>query len=184
MKYEFTQLVIPEVQNRLQGAEYEQLKRKLVALMLTQRLQVFADQASRSEPWAPLSSARHGQLQAKVDQRGQAVARELASRGMGGVKMLQDTGVLRQSFTSAGGPGNAKRVIEIDQDEVALATNVEYARIQNEGGTIHHPGSQNGFGRGIPIPAHSITIPARPFDEFTDENLSEVNELVEAYLNG
>ena len=37
------------------------------------------------------------------------------------------------------------------------------AKVHNFGLTIKHPGTTNGFGRGIKIPAHSIKMPKREF---------------------
>jgi phage gpG-like protein len=174
--FRFSKLEFPPIPNRVEGAKYERFKRTLVALMLTQRLEVFAQEASASGPWPPLSveafRRRIYRVNGKKRKRAHAV------------KMLQDTGVLRQSFTSDTGPGNSMRVEEVGADYALIASNVEYARIHNQGGTIAWPGTSDGFGRGIVIPAHAITIPARPFDQFTAENAAEIAELTELYLNG
>jgi phage gpG-like protein len=176
MKFEFSILQVPSIPDRMKGDGYERFKRTLLALLLSQRFQVFNDETSLEGPWAPLSG------QHLVRRLGKVPAKRRDEPGA--VKILQDKGVLRQSFTDAQGPGNGYRIEETQGDEVRLATSVEYARIQNDGGTINWPGTTRGFGRGITIPAHDITIPARPYDQFTDENVREINELTELYLNG
>lgn len=40
---------------------------------------------------------------------------------------------------------------------------VDLAVVHEFGATIQHPGTPNGFGRGVPIPPHTIEIPERSF---------------------
>ena len=44
---------------------------------------------------------------------------------------------------------------------VVLGTSTKYAAVHQFGSTIKHPGTNNGFGRGIPIPPHDIKMPKR-----------------------
>ena len=163
--FEVTKFIPPEIKSKIKGAEWEDLKVALLATILTQRLDVFSNEESASGKWAPL---KRSTLKRKNDSSG---------------KILHGDGILRNSFTDGGGKGSEFKEEIITADEVALATNVEYAAIHNEGGTINHPGTDNGFGRGIVIPAHSIEIEARPFNEFSDEQTDEISELIEMYLN-
>lgn len=83
---------------------------------------------------------------------------------------LRDTGLLMASVT-ASGPHHVERT---DDHSMQVGTNLEYAAIQNFGGTVNHPERTrakpwvftNGQGQTIftrRIKAHSVTIPARPF---------------------
>lgn len=184
MIFEFNQLQLPAVEDKLKGPQYDKFKRSLVALMMTQRAATFNAEASNDGPWEPLGFHQGVNRQKKLKRIDEARLAELRRKGYGGIKILQDTGLLRQSFTDEPGPGNSYRTEEIDADEVALITTVPYARIHNEGGIIEHPGTSNGFNRGILIPAHTIDMPERAFDQFTDENKTEINELTELFLNG
>lgn len=176
MQFTFSHLGIPLIPNKMQGEKYERFKAKIVALLLHQRLETFMQERSAQGPWQPLSETHQARRLGKVPERKRDQP--------GAVKMLQDSGLLRQSFTEDEGPGSAFRDIDTVGDVVSLATSMPYARIQNEGGTINWPGTKNGFGRGIEIPAHPITIPARPIDQFTEQDRKELNELTENYING
>lgn len=184
MKFEFSDLKIPDVPDVFaKGDLYERFKRTLAAKLFGQRAEVFDKEGGASGPWQPLAKSTLARRQGKIKaskRRQQALKR----KGMGGVKILQDRGLLRQSFTPDAGPGSAFKIEETSGDQVRIATNVAYAAINNLGGVVGFPGTNNGFGRGITIPAHPITIPARPFDEFSDQDLTEVNELTELFVDG
>lgn len=62
--------------------------------------------------------------------------------------------------------------------EVGVPDSIEYAGIHNFGGTINHPGTSNGFGRGIKIPPHSIRIPQREFILFQDEDVQDILNMI------
>lgn len=154
----------------MSGPRYTQFKGSLVGLLYTQRTDVFERQASPEGPWEPIGSQTERSRRRKTpkQRRGEST------------NILVDNGVLRASFTQPGGPqGNSGDL----GDEVFIQTGVEYARIHNEGGVIAHPGTDNGFGKGIVIPAHPIPMPARPFDQFFPEQEKEIAEFTEAYLN-
>lgn len=184
--FEFSAAKVPEIPNIFKTGYYNRFKRSLVGILLSQRLQVFEDEGGASGKWQPLSNKYAAKRIERVSPK--------KRRSSGAVQILSDSGVLRQSFTAARGPGNSERIIETDGDEVRLATNVEYAAIHNFGGEIKHPGTTNGFGSrgwdgdmirpGIVIPAHTINIPARPFDEFSDHDLEEINTATELFVNG
>ncbi len=209
MLFEFSEITLPEIPNKLEGQKFETFKRDMSAVMFTQRYQVFSDQASAEGPWAPLAPSTMRERLSRVK----------GKRGSGSVMILQDRGILRQSFTPQTGPGNEFKHVEIGEDFVRNTTNVAYAKIQNDGGTIlrkndrtsmafkHFTGGERegqirfaskkeierGRGRNFEIlerdvTSHSfgsyITIPARPFDQFTPDNETELSELTEKYLNG
>lgn len=46
---------------------------------------------------------------------------------------------------------------------ILLGSNLPYAAAHQEGMDIRHPGTNNGFGRGIVIPPHTIPIPSRAY---------------------
>jgi phage gpG-like protein len=211
MRFEFSEITLPPIPNKLEGERFERFKRDLSAVMFTQRMGVFEAQASRDGPWKPLAPATMRERLSRVS---------AAKRGnAGAVKILQDRGVLRQSFTPESGPGSAFKHVEIGEDYVRNSTNVEYARIHNEGGQILRPNTRTSqafkhytsgpkegriefaskkdiakaegrnfqiIERGIRSHALGsyITIPARPFDQFTDENEHELAEVTEKYLSG
>lgn len=58
--------------------------------------------------------------------------------------------------------------------EVGVPSSIPYAFIHNFGGVINHPGTQNGFGKGIPIPPHPIRIPKREYMMFQDEDIQDI----------
>lgn len=163
--FEASKFVPPEIKNKIKGPAWEDLKITLLATILTQRIDVFSDEESKSGKWAPLKPST---IKRKNDSN---------------FKILHGDGILRNSFTEGSGQGSEFKEEIITNDEVTLATNVEYAAIHNYGGTINHPGTDNGFGRGIVIPAHTIEIEARPFNEFTDEQTDEISSTIEDFLN-
>lgn len=103
---------------------------------------------------------------------------------------LRDTGLLMASITSAG-THHVERVVT---DGFEIGTNLEYAAIQNFGGTIHHPERRrdkpwvftNESGETIftrKIKAHNVTIPARPFlgwsERLIEQTVDVLGEAVE-----
>lgn len=150
-----------ETLEKLKPEHLYELKINIIAMMLDQRVQVFEDAYSESDgPWPPVQS-HFDSLH----------------------RPLQDTGVLRNSFSNSGGGGESFRDEEVTDEEAIIRTRVEYAAIHNFGGTIEVPENDNGFGKGILIPAHSITIPRRRFDEFTEDQVLEIEELIGTYLH-
>src|SRR4051812_62072 len=139
MKFEFSEIKLPLIDNRMKGQDYERFKRTLVGLLMTQRAAVFNAEESLEGAWKGLGGAH---LVNRLNKLPEAMRDQ-----PGAVKILQDTGVLRNSFTDGAGSGSEQRIEETSGDEVRLATAVPYAKIQNDGGTINWPGTQNGFGR-------------------------------------
>ena len=90
---------------------------------------------------------------------------------------------------------------QADAASLAVGTNVDYAAIQQLGGTIKKPArqqtiyqrynpktgdldqrfvkrSRSNFARDVDVAAHSITIPARPYLGISDEDRAEILEIV------
>lgn len=97
------------------------------------------------------------------------------------------SGRLFRSFT----PNGRDNINEKTADGLKYGSRVQYAAIHEYGGTIQHPGTGNGFGKGIPIPAHPIPMGARPYfnpalKKFESDVLPELVEkafepLIEAF---
>lgn len=187
MRFEFSEITLPPIPNRLEGPRFDKFKRDMSTVMFTQRLQTFEDQASPEGPWKPLSQIQQEKREQKLERVSAARQAQLSMKGFAHVKLLMDKGILRQSFTPETGPGSAYKHTEIGEDFVQISTNLKYAAIQNFGGTIVPvkakalsfvtAGGQRVF-------AKKVTIPARPFNEFTDAQEDEFAEVTEKYLNG
>jgi len=63
-----------------------------------------------------------------------------------------------------------------------IGTNKSYARIHNEGGTIKHPGTDKGFGRGVHIPGHDIKMPKRPFLRLLRKERANIFDKIRKYF--
>ena len=105
-----------------------------------------------------------------------AHARHQAKRGR--TKKLQDTGRLRQSFF----PTNVRS----SSEGIIFFNKVPYARIHDEGseelGPIKHPGTSNGFGRGIKIPPYTVNMPARPYMWLSKKGIDNVGKVTVGFL--
>jgi phage virion morphogenesis protein len=107
-----------------------------------------------------------------------------------GGKILQHTGRLASSIQQFS-----------DNDEALVGTNLKYARIHQEGGTINIPSRsqqahyrrKNGKSRFSSkarsnhsqwntIPAYKIQMPARPFLSLTDSDAEQIQTILEHYL--
>ncbi|NHB90760.1 phage virion morphogenesis protein [Photorhabdus cinerea] len=107
-----------------------------------------------------------------------------------GGKILQHTGRLASSIQPFS-----------DNDEALVGTNVIYARIHQEGGTINMPArSQQAHYRHKKgkrrfsskakadhsqwntLPAYKIQMPARPFLKLTDSDAGQIQDILERYL--
>lgn len=189
MEIHYSTLQLPEIKSKLSGPEYRVLKANIATLMLGQRYETFEAQASASRPWAPIKDvdgklktvrkdyAKELEAIRSGDSRKTKLSKK-AQKMRDSDKILVKTGILRASFTGE------QAGIEIEEDEILIFTNVEYAAIHNYGGVIDHPGTKNGFGKGVEIPGYKITIPARPFDEFTEEHEEQITEMIQEYLDG
>jgi len=171
-KLEISPLKVPNLRNQLEGPEYQRLKSNILALLFTQMLTRFDEEKGPDgKPWESLKSDTEVLRRKKIPAK---------KRGKGSIKILQDNGVLRQSWTIPGYVDNESQIL---QNSVVMGSNVAYVRIHNEGGTIQHPGTDNGFGKGIKIPPYAIEMPQRQMDGFSTKDEAEIDELVESHLS-
>jgi phage gpG-like protein len=63
-------------------------------------------------------------------------------------------------------------------------SNLPYAGPHNLGAIIHHPGTDNGWGRGIYIPPHDIEIPQREYLMVPDPELDAMGKKAARYIMG
>lgn len=168
-------------EDKLKSSKFTSFKKSLIGKLLGQRLDVFNAEASVDGPWEPIRNIdqKLSKIKSYKENKESKSSQKMRDKN----KLLQDHGVLRASFTGVGPSEGTAQLEEVSEgDDIGIRTHVEYAAIHNYGGTINHPGTDNGFGKGIEIPPYDIEIPARPFDEFTDDNLEEINELTEQYF--
>lgn len=115
-------------------------------------------------------------------------------------QILKDTGTLSKSI---GPKNNGKRpvlangsIVEIQPDMVTVGTDIAYAIVHEEGRTIY---SKNGPLLHFQVPeyvkvkgklkqsgtrwihAHKVTIPARPFGDFTQQDADELAATIHNY---
>lgn len=166
--FEFSDMRFPEPKE-VEASTFRKAMASVAALMLSQRLEVFQEQGSPTK-WQALSP--------------RYAAWKLREFGGKASKILSLSNALRQSFTPETGPGNAFKEVVTNENSAKIETHVPYAAIQNFGGVVNIPENKNGFGRGITIPAHAVTIPPRPFDEFREADKDEIAHLVESVING
>lgn len=156
-----SEIKLPPIRDKLSEASYERLKRNLVALMLGQRLEVFQSESSVDGPWEAIKD-----VDAKLSKRRKDYKPNTKSgqRMKEKDKILHDTGVLRNSFSASSGKGDEYLKQSVEGDEVSIETTVEYAAIQNFG-------------------SDKKNHPPRPFDQFNDDHLEEINDLFKVHLN-
>jgi phage virion morphogenesis protein len=106
----------------------------------------------RPKPWAPLSPL--------------TIARRRTGKGTGSMRILQDTGRLKQSITTE----TAMRMK--DKFTLGIGTSVPYARIHQQGG------KQKLFNTG-----KMVTIPKRPFLLFQDKDKDAINKIFDNYVS-
>ncbi|CDL80195.1 phage virion morphogenesis protein [Xenorhabdus cabanillasii] len=119
--------------------------------------------------------------------------RPATAKKRAGGKILQHTGRLASSIQQFS-----------DNDEALVGTNVKYARIHQEGGTINMPArrqnayyrmrkdgtvghrfvqkSKSNYSERNTIPAYKIQMPARPFLTLTDSDTEQIQHILERYL--
>lgn len=99
-------------------------------------------------------------------------------------QILSLTGNLRHSYSppsSDGSPGQGGYVTyqgTVKDLLVEVGSNIIYAGIHDQGGTIKWPGTNKGFGKGITIPPHDIVIPKRNVTDLNQKDLDELNETI------
>ncbi|MAD98811.1 MAG: hypothetical protein CMB99_15915 [Flavobacteriaceae bacterium] len=166
-----TELKLPVMRNAFSPQNYLRLKNDILALMFTQMLNRFdLEQDSDGKPWEPLKSQQFERRNKKIKDKSRK----------GNIKILQDDGTLRKSFTIEGAEGNETSV---SGDEVYLATTVPYAAAHNDGLRIKHPGTSDGFGRGIKIDPYFIQLPERRMTGFSDDDVNEIRELIAGHMS-
>lgn len=93
-----------------------------------------------------------------------------------GGQTLVDTGRLRDSITSAS-----------DARSAIVGTNVLYAAIHQEGGTIKAKGRASGGASALRTPfgpRGSVNMPARPFLGFAADEADEIRDVLAVYIQG
>lgn len=78
----------------------------------------------------------------------------------------------------------ASIIYQVEADGVRIGSPVPYAAIHQLGGTINKAArTGKAFGReNVSIPAHSISVPARPYLGVSTSDEAEILELAEAWL--
>lgn len=170
-KVNATPLELPHLKNAFSTENFKQLKNTVLALMFTQMLTRFETETdSDGNKWKPLKDEQFKRRNKKIK----------SPAKKGNIKVLQDDGTLRQSWTQRGAEGNE---VSMGGKDVVLGSNIEYVRTHNEGLTIQHPGTENGFGKGIKIPPYKIQMPERRMTGFSTQDQEEIDELVLSFLD-
>lgn len=156
------------LKNPFVGESYTNLKKSLLALMIRSKDMLFRKgQDPNGQPWAPLSPVTIARRNARTPAGGESK----------GHQILVDRGILKNSLTQASNPYG---VNSTDANEVALGTNVAYARIHQDGGRVSI--TKDSFGRTLEQ-ARSAFIPARPFIGFGQQDEETIGEKVLAWLD-
>jgi phage gpG-like protein len=165
MEVRYTELKFAEIKNKMSGSEYGRFKADLATIMMGQRLDTFRSQSSPDGPWAATKSVDQKLMDSRADYHREMKEIKAGKRKALSKKaklmrdknlILIDKGVLRASFSGR------NTGIQIYEDEVMIFTNVEYAPHVNFGTKF---------------------MPARRFDLFTEEQIEELREYIESYLN-
>lgn len=120
--------------------------------------------------------------------------KKTAANGLKSRNILRKSGALKNSIgpqqaNGKPGPGGFVKFEGSPKNAIVrVGTLVKYAKIHNEGGIIRHPGTSNGFGRGIKIPPHPIQMPKRNFTDWNAADMANlkktIKNTIEAILNG
>ena len=136
--------------------------------------QGIADNFDKEGPgWKPLKAATMNKFLTKAAKSGATKHHPTEAAH----KILDSKGLLKKAATTPGADGNIYRV---EGTNIVWGTSLVYAAIHNKGGTIHHPGTKNGFGMGIKIPPHDIKMPKR---EFLILHAEWKKQIAEMYFN-
>lgn len=170
MRLVFDTPQLPPLTNAFSPIKLLEVKRDIVALLFTQMLERFdREEDFEGQQWERLKSNQFNRRNKKI--------KNPAKKG--NIKVLQDDGTLRQSWTQQGAEGNE---IINRGNETGIGTNIVYAQIHDQGGFIQHPGTNNGFGKGIEIAPYKIEMPRRQMTGFSTRNLKEIEELIDSHL--
>lgn len=171
MKLEYKLDAKVELLSPFDGEQFNVLKATLVSVMLHQKDVLFKRSMDPDgNPWKKLSAGTISTKNKKI--------KDKKKKGMH--QILVDTGALKNSITSSSDPYGIRGT---QGNDVEIGTNIPYASIHNFGGIIIVPANDNGFGRGIHIPEHKVTIPARPFMGFGGSDLEEIAAVVTAHID-
>jgi phage virion morphogenesis protein len=115
--------------------------------------------ASDGTPWAPLSPAT--------------------------IKARQKKGQVPIQILTATKALNASIFYQVEVDALKVGSGLPYAAIHQLGGVINKPArTGRAFGRdNVSIPAHTISMPARPYLGVSAEDETIIIELAEDWLN-
>lgn len=110
--------------------------------------------------------------------------KKVAKNGLKVRNILRKSGALKNSIAPQGangtaGPGGSVKFSgDLQTSIVSVGTSLIYARIHDQGGLIKHPGTSNGFGKGIKIPAHRIKMPRRNFTDWNNADMSNLKKTI------
>ncbi len=140
-------------------------------------LEKLVDACQNREPlMRNLSEQLHDCVMENFEQEGRPSWKPITREG----KILQDTGRLKSSISP-----------EYDNDSAKVGTNVVYAAIHQHGGKtsphVIRPKHKKALafgGRVVKSVNHpGSDIPARPFLSVTDEDIADLQETIEDYIN-
>jgi len=165
-----------QITNMMQGKVYEDLKNEILFLMIRQKDNEFEQERTPDgEAWQSLSKKSEALRNKKIKDK----------KKKGNIKILQDTGTLKNSLAKKDSP--PEQIRSTTGDEIILGTNVRYAKIQNDGGLVVVPSFEveNGFGKGIEftVPERIFEIPARPFIGFGSEDEDAISKQIMHHLS-
>lgn len=153
----------------IKGSVNKALKAKLAKLSDKEVL----ERERLARDWKDLSPKAHGRL---TELNKKAGIKSSAKQSIEPARrILQGTGLLRNSVTTVGAAHN---IYKPEQNKLTWGTDLKYAAIHNRGGVVAHPGTKDGFGRGVKIPAHNIPIPKRRFLYLQDRWMDELRAFV------
>jgi phage virion morphogenesis protein len=166
MKLEFNFSKLISIPDMFSGEKFETLKRTILSVMIGQKDEVFqAESDPDGNKWAPLSE--------------KTLSGRKKGKKKNAAKILQDTGMLRNSLTSSNAP---YEIQSTEGSDVTLGTNVPYAATHQFGHTFTVQ-SLHETADGMSLMGVNVHIPARPFIGFGQKDNEEVTETVEGFIN-
>jgi phage gpG-like protein len=200
LKLEFSLLKHINLPNAFAADKFQRLKENLLAKMMRQKDKLFIESHDPDgNAWAPLSKGHANKMRKKnlkAALKKKSTKRSFTNQETGEIdvvgykeeinkqanshQILRNTGALMNSLSRKGA---ADSINTTAGNEVVLGTNIEYANILNFGGTINMPENKNGFGKNILVPAHKVTIVARPFIGFGRPDNEEINEAINFHVS-
>lgn len=170
MKLEFKTKALGEFEDIFTGEKYERLKASILTVILRQKDLLFRNSVDPDgKPWQPLATLSEKRKIAKNAKITNDKKKQKKT------KILVDTSNLKNSLSVLGG-GNS--IQDTTGDSISVGTNVEYAAIHNFGGQIQR---QKGYESKEDV--QLTIIPARPFIGLGDDDLNQINEKIENYID-